>query len=57
MRLRKPSPLFYIAHIQQDKSLTSISSNDYSKLLAGRVHEEKTKRDEIRKRRASSLKK
>lgn len=33
------------------------NSNDYAKLLAGRVHEEKAKRDELRKRRASSMKK
>lgn len=32
-------------------------SNDYAKLLASRVHEEKAKRDELRKRRASSMKK
>ena len=32
-------------------------SNDYAKLLAGRVHEEKAKRDELRKRRASSMRK
>ncbi|KAJ5505932.1 Ribosomal protein S6e [Penicillium expansum] len=31
--------------------------NDYAKLLAGRVHEEKAKRDELRKRRASSMRK
>jgi hypothetical protein len=38
------------------QKLTSIS-NDYAKLLAGRVHEEKAKRDELRKRRASSMRK
>jgi small subunit ribosomal protein S6e len=33
------------------------NSNDYAKLLASRVHEEKAKRSELRKRRASSLRK
>ncbi|KAK2768462.1 40S ribosomal protein S6 [Arachnomyces sp. PD_36] len=32
-------------------------ANDYAKLLAARVHEEKAKRSELRKRRASSMKK
>ncbi|KAK2731781.1 40S ribosomal protein S6 [Myotisia sp. PD_48] len=32
-------------------------ANDYAKLLAARVHEEKVKRDELRKRRASSMRK
>lgn len=34
-----------------------MNSNEYSKLLANRVHEEKSKREEIRKRRASSMRK
>lgn len=38
-------------------SLTNSYSNDYAKLLATRVHEEKAKRDELRKRRASSMRK
>ncbi|GAB1192287.1 hypothetical protein APSETT444_001476 [Aspergillus pseudonomiae] len=33
------------------------AANDYAKLLATRVHEEKAKRDELRKRRASSMRK
>ncbi|KAJ5669991.1 Ribosomal protein S6e [Penicillium maclennaniae] len=33
------------------------AANDYAKLLANRVHEEKAKRDELRKRRASSMRK
>ncbi|KAF5015905.1 hypothetical protein F66182_12588 [Fusarium sp. NRRL 66182] len=33
------------------------AANDYAKLLASRVHEEKAKRTELRKRRASSLRK
>ncbi|KAK2878212.1 hypothetical protein FQN49_001061 [Arthroderma sp. PD_2] len=33
------------------------AANDYAKMLAGRVHEEKAKRDELRKRRASSMRK
>ncbi|KAL1959537.1 hypothetical protein VTO42DRAFT_1982 [Malbranchea cinnamomea] len=32
-------------------------ANEYAKLLAARVHEEKQKRDELRKRRASSMRK
>ncbi|EEP80271.1 40S ribosomal protein S6-B [Uncinocarpus reesii 1704] len=32
-------------------------ANEYAKLLAARVHEEKAKRDELRKRRASSMRK
>ncbi|KAI2235292.1 40S ribosomal protein S6 [Ophidiomyces ophidiicola] len=32
-------------------------ANEYAKLLASRVHEEKAKRDELRKRRASSMRK
>ncbi|KAI9931338.1 hypothetical protein ASPWEDRAFT_123797 [Aspergillus wentii DTO 134E9] len=31
------------------------AANDYAKLLANRVHEEKSKREELRKRRASSM--
>ncbi|KAJ5478220.1 Ribosomal protein S6e [Penicillium desertorum] len=33
------------------------AANDYAKLLASRVHEEKAKREELRKRRASSMRK
>ncbi|EAS36128.3 40S ribosomal protein S6 [Coccidioides immitis RS] len=32
-------------------------ANEYAKLLAARVHEEKAKREELRKRRASSMRK
>lgn len=34
-----------------------LHSNEYAKLLAARVHEEKAKREELRKRRASSMRK
>ncbi|KAF3481344.1 40S ribosomal protein S6-B [Arthroderma uncinatum] len=33
------------------------AANEYAKMLANRVHEEKAKRDELRKRRASSMRK
>ncbi|EGD90959.1 40S ribosomal protein S6-B [Trichophyton rubrum D6] len=33
------------------------AANEYAKMLASRVHEEKAKRDELRKRRASSMRK
>jgi hypothetical protein len=50
--LRKIPPFIYRVY----QELTS-TSNDYAKLLASRVHEEKAKRDELRKRRASSMRK
>ena len=57
MRLRKFSLNRLASNHFRPYSNKLFYSNDYAKLLANRVHEEKAKRDELRKRRASSMRK